>query len=158
MKWNEQMPLSYELVMTMAMSFRLIVDRLHERLAAAGFDDVRPAHGFMFQLLSSGGATGNEIAEHLSVTKQAASQMIEELTAKGYVTRRPHPADSRAKLVELAERGWSCIRETELHFHEVERQIVELLGAERAGELRLDQRRILRMLNNGEPASFRPVW
>ncbi|MCD1259564.1 winged helix-turn-helix transcriptional regulator [Paenibacillus athensensis] len=152
------MPLSYELVMTMAMSFRLIVDRLHEQLAACGYDDVRPAHGFVFQRLSFGGATGNEIAEHLSVTKQAASQMIEELTAKGYVTRRPHPADSRAKLVELSERGWGCIRETERHFHEIQRQIVELLGAQRAGELQLDQRRILQMLNDGKPASFRPVW
>src|SRR4051794_39516771 len=77
---------------------------------ARGFDDIRPAHGFAFVRLAPNGATVGELAEHLGFTKQAASQLVEELVRKGYVQRLPHPTDARARLVVLTERGWACTR------------------------------------------------
>jgi DNA-binding MarR family transcriptional regulator len=85
-----------------------LVDGIQEGMAARGFDDVRPAHGFAFVLIAGGGSTVAELAEHLGVTKQAASQMVQHLESRGYVTRAPHPDDARAKLVVLTERGRAC--------------------------------------------------
>jgi hypothetical protein len=41
-----------------------------------GFADVRPAHGFAFVRISAGDATVVDLAQHLGVTKQAASQLV----------------------------------------------------------------------------------
>src|SRR5947199_1048986 len=89
---------------------RALVDGIDGGTRAQGFDDVRPAHGFVFALLAPDGATVTEIAAHLSVTKQAASQLVDELLAKGYLRREPHPDDARAKLITLIGRGWACTR------------------------------------------------
>src|SRR5258708_23850872 len=75
---------------------RALVDATSAGVRARGFDDVRPAHGFAFARLAAGGATITQLAQHLDITRQAAAQLVEELTAKGYVERRPHPDDNRA--------------------------------------------------------------
>src|SRR5882724_7968992 len=87
-----------------------LVDGIHERVTAAGFDDLRPTHGFAFVRIAPGDATVGDVAEHLGVTKQASSQLVDELTRKGYVTSRRHPRDARARLLALTERGWACTR------------------------------------------------
>jgi DNA-binding MarR family transcriptional regulator len=87
-----------------------IIDGIQAGIAARGFADVRPAHGFAFARLAPAGATTIELAEHLGVTKQAASQLVDELVRKGYVERRTHPHDARARLLVLSERGWACTR------------------------------------------------
>jgi DNA-binding MarR family transcriptional regulator len=90
-----------------------LVDGIQDRMARRGYDDVRPAHGFAFTLIAGGGATAGQLAEHLGVTKQAAAQMVQELEAKGYVTRSTDPDDRRAKRVVLTARGRACTRAAE---------------------------------------------
>src|SRR5438128_764508 len=90
-----------------------LTQRIHEGVLARGFDGLRPAHGFAFVRLSAGDATTTDVAAHLGMTKQAASQLVDELVRKGYVERRPHPRDARARLVVLTERGWACTRAAE---------------------------------------------
>ena len=87
-----------------------LVDEVQERVRGRGFDDIRPAHGFAFVRISRGGATTTDLAEHLGVTKQAASVLVTELVAKGYVAREPHPYDARAHVLGLTDRGWACTR------------------------------------------------
>ncbi|WP_051022826.1 MarR family winged helix-turn-helix transcriptional regulator [Nocardia pneumoniae] len=87
-----------------------VTDAIHTGVVTAGFTDVRPSHGFAFARMAPDGATVVEIAEHLSVSKQAASQLVDELVRKGYARRNPHPHDARAKLITLTERGWACTR------------------------------------------------
>src|SRR5258708_19621917 len=91
------------------MDWSILVDDLHTELAKIGYDDIRPAHGFAFQLLAPNGATGNELAEHLGVTKQAASQLIDFLEEHGYVARKPHPTDRRGTLALLPPNGSASI-------------------------------------------------
>jgi hypothetical protein len=43
------------------------------------------------------------------VTKQAAVQLVDELDRRGYVERRPHPADRRACVVVFAPCGRVCV-------------------------------------------------
>jgi DNA-binding MarR family transcriptional regulator len=129
-----------------------LVAGIHVGVAAAGFDDIRPAHGFAFVRLAPAGATVGELAEHLGVTKQAASQLVEELVSKGYVVRRPHPDDARARLIVLTDRGWACTRAAdEAAAHTIEPWIAAL-GSERFHALCIDLARIT-------PAGLiRPTW
>lgn len=87
-----------------------VVDGIQAGVAERGFPDVRPADGFVFLLIAGGGATAVEVARHLGISKQAASQMIADLERKGYVARTAHPSDRRAKLVVLTPRGVECTR------------------------------------------------
>lgn len=88
-------------------------DGIQQGMARRGFDDVRPAHGFAFVRVSSGDATTADVAAHLGITKQAASQLVEHLVKLGYVTREADPRDARARLLVLTERGRACTRAAE---------------------------------------------
>lgn len=150
---------SYELIILLAQAFRVLTDELHLRLAKQGYNDVRPAHGFAFQLLSYGGATVNEIAEHLGITKQAASQMLDFLEQHGYVVRQPNTKDLRGKVVTLTEKGWGCIHATESIFAELQAQWGETIGADRLAQLRTDLRQLIVLASSNElPNGLRPVW
>ena len=85
-----------------------LVDGIQDGLAQRGFDDVRPAHGFAFARLSESPATTAQLAAHLGITKQAASQVVQHLEALGYLKRVPDPADGRARLLVLTARGHAC--------------------------------------------------
>lgn len=126
--------------------------RIQDGVRARGFEDVRPAHGFTFALLSAAPATVGAIAAHLGVTKQAASQLVEELETKGYVARRRHPDDGRAWLVGLTARGRACTRAADAAALDAAREWESTLG-----ELRL--RRLCHDLVALGPAGpLRPAW
>ena len=152
-------PPNYDLTLLLALSFRTVIDDLHKHLAVLGYDDVRPAHGFAFQRLAPDGATGNELAEFLDITKQAASEMVDYLEQHGYVIRQPHPTDRRGKVITLTKRGWNCIRETEAILSHLEVQWAAIIGAKRMEELRTDLRQLVTVANGGTlPQKFRPTW
>ena len=90
-----------------------VVDGIQRGLAERGFPDVRPAHGFAFVRISAGDAAMVDVAGYLGVTKQAASQLVEQLVQRGYVTREADPADARSRLLKLTDRGWACTRAAE---------------------------------------------
>ncbi|MEV5801534.1 MarR family winged helix-turn-helix transcriptional regulator [Streptomyces collinus] len=129
-----------------------LTQRINDGVVARGFTDVRPAHGFAFARLAPDGATVTDLAVHLGVTKQAASQLVDEIVRKGYAERRPHPADARARLVVLTGRGWECTRAAEAAAAEVVGGWVELLGE---GEVRVLRERLLRLAPYGP---VRPAW
>ncbi|MFJ8004972.1 MarR family winged helix-turn-helix transcriptional regulator [Streptomyces fagopyri] len=129
-----------------------LTQRIHEGVVARGFEGLRPAHGFAFTRLAPDGATVTELAAHLGVTKQGASQLVDELVRKGYVERHPHPGDARARLIVLTERGWACTRAAEESAAEAVRPWVELLGE---GEVGVFRERLLRIAPYGP---IRPTW
>ncbi|MGW2665117.1 MarR family winged helix-turn-helix transcriptional regulator [Nocardia tengchongensis] len=113
-----------------------VTDAVHNGCVAAGFTDIRPTHGFAFVRMAPHGATAGEIAEHLGVTKQAASQLVDELVKKGYAQRNPHPTDARAKLVTLTERGWACTRAADAALARFTEQWAARLGTPATVQLR----------------------
>jgi len=150
---------SGELPALMAMAFRSVMDTVHERLAEQGFADVRPAHGFVFQLLShTRGSTAVEIAAHLGVTKQAATQLLAELEGRGYVRRTPHPTDRRARLVSLTERGWACITVVVAEWNAVEARWVELVGREALDVMHASLAAIVGEASKSGRPLLRPIW
>jgi DNA-binding MarR family transcriptional regulator len=129
-----------------------LTQRINEGVVARGFEGVRPAHGFAFARLAPDGATVTELAVHLGVTKQAASQLVDDIVLKGYAERRAHPDDARARLIVLTERGWACTRAAEEAAAEVVREWSELLGE---GEVRALRDRLGRIAPYGP---LRPAW
>ncbi|MCQ1948699.1 MarR family transcriptional regulator [Arthrobacter sp. zg-Y859] len=54
-----------------------------------------------------------ELAERLRIAPRSATEVVDQLTAKGLVERRAHPSDRRATLLTLTEAG-EGLRETVL--------------------------------------------
>jgi DNA-binding MarR family transcriptional regulator len=131
---------------------RALVDGVSAGVRARGFDDLRPAHGFAFSRLSAGGATITQLAEHLDITRQAAAQLVDELAAKGYVRRQPHPDDARARLITLTDKGWACTQAAEAAIAETVRGWATALGERRLHALASD---LIRIAPHGP---LRPVW
>ncbi len=90
-----------------------LVEGIQAGLAARGYPDLRPAHGFAFARIDAGDATVLDVAAHLGVTKQAASQLVEQLVQGGYLRRTPDAADARRKVLALTARGRAVTRAAE---------------------------------------------
>ena len=128
-----------------------LTQRINDGVVARGFE-ARPAWGFAFTRLAPDGATVTELAGHLGVTKQAASQLVDEIVRKGYAERRPHPVDARARLVVLTERGWACTRAAEEAAAEAVRSWADVLGE---SDVRALCDRLGRIAPHGP---IRPTW
>lgn len=103
-------------------------------LAAQGFADVRPAHFTVFQHMPLAGIRLTALADAALMTKQSMGYLVDDLETLGYVARAPDPADRRAKLVRLTDRG----RRVDETVREVIRRI-EADWAARLGEQEYQQ-------------------
>ncbi len=109
---------------------------LDERLADAGYPDVRPAHGTVFGVIDAEGSRVTELAARAGMSKQAMGELVAYLEATGYVTRAPDPRDRRARLVQLTRRGWECIAAGRRIMEELEDEWGDRYGARRVAALR----------------------
>lgn len=129
-----------------------VIEQIQHGLARRGYHDVRPAHGFAFVRISQGDATMLDVAEHLGVTKQAASQLVEQLVQRGYVTRVLDPADARRRVLALTARGRACTRAAEASAADAIRAWEDELGTDGV-------RRLARLLARVSPdGPLRPAW
>ncbi|MFF2808388.1 MarR family winged helix-turn-helix transcriptional regulator [Streptomyces sp. NPDC058000] len=129
-----------------------LVQEIHTRVSQQGFEDLRPVHGFAFARIAAGDATTADLAEHLGVTKQAAAQLVADLVRTGYLDRRPHPSDARARLLELTERGRAATRAADQAARSAVAPWREALGEARFAALVGDLTRI------APRRPIRPVW
>jgi DNA-binding MarR family transcriptional regulator len=134
---------------------RALFDELHRRLALAGHEGLRPAHGFLFQALRPTGAGASEIAERLGVTKQAARLIVDELAGLGYVERTEDPDDARRRPVRLTSRGQDALRCSEEAFNDLRAELATELGTETVTE---GMRLLATIETRYGPVPLRPVW
>jgi DNA-binding MarR family transcriptional regulator len=104
-------------------------------MAAAGFEDVRPAHYAVFRFLQPEGSRVTELAEEARMTKQSMGELVVYLEQRGYVERRPDPRDRRAKIVVLTEAGLRWAEAAVERLGEVEDALAERIG----GQERLEE-------------------
>jgi DNA-binding MarR family transcriptional regulator len=105
------------------------VQKMFERMADAGYGDVREGHGCVFGFIDlEHGSRLTDLAERSGLTKQAVGEAVGELERKGYVERVPDPEDGRAKIIKLTDRGHDACLTGRRLFAEVEREWAELLG------------------------------
>jgi len=116
--------------------FQEVVRRVSADLAAAGFDDLRPAHTAVFQHIEADGSRLTDLAERAQITKQSMSYLVDHLERHGYLERRPDPSDRRATLLCLTQRGWDQVRTALAIIAALEAEWARELGAERIEQLR----------------------
>ncbi|MBG0827055.1 winged helix-turn-helix transcriptional regulator [Planomonospora sp. ID67723] len=147
-----------EIPLLLAMTCRAMTDAFHDRLAAEGREPLRPAHGYTFRLLvDHDDVTAVELAEHLGVTKQAASKIVSELEGWGYVERRPHATDGRARVLALTDRGHAYVRHADEMWADIEDRWGEAIGSERLDRIYEDLRTYVDEVAGGR-AVLRPIW
>ncbi|MBO0716428.1 MAG: winged helix-turn-helix transcriptional regulator [Rhizobiales bacterium] len=111
---------------------RAVIAAMMTRLAARGFDGMTPAFAGLIPLLDATGARPTTLAQRAGVSKQAMSQLLHEIEARGYVEQVPDPTDTRAKIVRLNKRG-VALREACL----VARGELQALAKKNLGQTRL---------------------
>lgn len=117
-------------------SFQAVVQRVSAGLAAAGFDDIRPAHTAVFQHIEADGSRLTDLAERAQISKQSMGYLVDHLEQRGYLERRPDPTDRRAALVCLTERGWEEVRAALAIIAALEAEWTRALGSQRMRQLR----------------------
>ncbi len=74
-------------------------------LAIAGYDDLPRNGAFVLGGMARLGGSAADMIRGLGVTKQAASQLIDTLVLRGYLTREVDAEDRRRLTISLTERG-----------------------------------------------------
>jgi DNA-binding MarR family transcriptional regulator len=99
-----------------------------ERLAELGYEGFRTAHGTIGQHIADSGSRVTELAQLAQVSKPTVVYLVNDLERLGYVERVPDPADGRAKLVRMTERGAEVQRSGTEIVRQIERDWSALLG------------------------------
>jgi DNA-binding MarR family transcriptional regulator len=89
---------------------QLMVAELVERVVAAGYPDLPTATHPVFENIDREGTRLTELAARADMTHQSMGELIDTLEQRGYVERRPDPADGRARLVCLTAKGRQMAR------------------------------------------------
>ncbi len=76
------------------------------------------------------------LAKRAQMTNQSMGYLVDALETRGYVQRQPDPADRRAALVVITDRGRDEIAAARRLIAEIEREWSGRIGRERMASLR----------------------
>ena len=107
-----------------------------ELMKEAGFPDARRAFNAIFINLSAEGNRLTELAAKAGMSKQAMSELIDDMVEKEFLVRIPDPSDGRAKLILWAPRGLAAHVATMKVFAKIESELEATLGGTALAELR----------------------
>jgi DNA-binding MarR family transcriptional regulator len=98
---------------SLADAFGAVARRLRERSAETLAPwDITPAHLRALRTLARHGTMRlSELSERLEIAPRTATEVVDALQARDLVRRRADPADRRAILVEVTERGAGVLAE-----------------------------------------------
>lgn len=116
--------------------FQAINRRIQSNLAAAGFDDLRPAHFSVFQHLPEDGTRLTRLAEDAQMTKQSMGELVRYLEAAGYLKRVPDPDDGRARIIQRTDAGWDVEKIARRSIRDQVQEWGSRLGPERFDQCR----------------------
>jgi DNA-binding MarR family transcriptional regulator len=110
---------------------------LHERFAAAGFPEVRPAFGsLLIPLYEEDGLRHGELARRARLSKQTLTTMARALEEAALAERRPDPRDARATQIFLSDRARAFRPVAERALAELDRRVEERLSPRKREALR----------------------
>ncbi|XXX76741.1 MarR family transcriptional regulator [Sorangium sp. So ce134] len=117
-------------------SARLLDERAVARVARGGAPGVRRAHTALMPYIDLEGTRLTDLAERARVTKQAVSQLVEELEAMGVVERTPDPEDRRAKRVRFTPHGLKALLHGLGVLMELEEELARKMGEKQMASLK----------------------
>jgi DNA-binding MarR family transcriptional regulator len=94
-----------------------------------GFE-LRPVHNHVLRHLDRDGTRASVIAERSGLTRQAITQIVDELEEVGVVTREPDPEDGRAKQIVYTPEAMKAFDEGRKLIADIERRWKREVGAE----------------------------
>jgi DNA-binding MarR family transcriptional regulator len=109
---------------------------------------LRRSHTALLPHIDLGGTRVSVLAERLGISKQAVSELIDELESAGVLRRTPDPIDARARLVSFTPRGLDGLLEGVAVLRQLEAEIARSIGASTMQGLRVA---LLRILSDWEP-------
>ena len=112
-------------------------------LRADGVEGITPAHANVMPFVPAEGIQIGELARLAKVRKQSMAHSVDLLVAAGYVTRRPDPADGRASLVFLTDKGRALGPASQRAGVRVEEDWAAILGRDDLEHLRQTLMRLL---------------
>jgi DNA-binding MarR family transcriptional regulator len=118
-------------------------DDLAAPRADAGYGDVREPHFQIFGNIRTGGIRLTELADRAQLSLAAASELVNDLTDLGYLTRRPDPSDGRAKLIDLTKRGRDLMADAGRRVADIERRWSTLAGEKNFAQMCRTMQRLL---------------
>jgi DNA-binding MarR family transcriptional regulator len=101
-------------------SVRVMVDELVTRLHAAGYHDITAAHQAVLENIDRDGSRLTTLAARSGMTHQSMGELVHALERAGYLERLPDPADGRARIIRLTERGQALVRQALHDIREIE--------------------------------------
>lgn len=101
-----------------------------EAAHAAGFTEIRSAHMILIWLIRIRGARLTELAALAGMTKPSMGYLVDSLAEHGYCERVPDPADRRAQIVRLTEKGEAMSLACRSGVEGIEAEWIELVGPE----------------------------
>lgn len=125
-----------DLAILLAAAYRGVAERLLRAMAEGGIRGMRPLYGFVIRAVSSESPTVSRLAELLDVTKQAASQLADDMCRAGFLERQGDTADRRRTRLVLSRTGslvWQRARRTSAA---MERELRAECGDERVDAFR----------------------
>jgi DNA-binding MarR family transcriptional regulator len=118
-------------------------DDLAAPRADAGYGDVREPHFQIFGNIRMGGIRLTELADRAQLSLAATSELVNDLADMGYLTRRPDPADGRAKLIDLTKRGRGLMAVAGDRVADIERRWSSLVGEKNFAQMSRTMQRLL---------------
>jgi DNA-binding MarR family transcriptional regulator len=116
---------------------RLLDERALELASErTGRPRLRRSHTSLLPHIDLGGTRITDLAERLGVTKQATSQLVDDLEQLGVLGRVPDPDDARAKRVVFTKLGREGLLEGLALLRELEQELAREVGSQPMAELR----------------------
>jgi DNA-binding MarR family transcriptional regulator len=118
-------------------AYNVLSAAIYRAVSEAGATDMRPAHGNAMEMLAiQDGLRLTDIAARAGMAPQSMGEIVDDLVAKGYLSRREDPADRRAKRIYLTQKGRDTAQASRTALLEIERRISETLGTDTYQEMR----------------------
>jgi DNA-binding MarR family transcriptional regulator len=118
-----------------------------------GYGDIRDPHLQIFGNIRTGSIRLTELAARAQLSLAATSELVNDLAAMGYLTRRPDPADGRAKLIELTDRGRRLLGDAGERVADIETRWSALVGATEFAQMCATMQRLLDALDPDDARS-----
>jgi DNA-binding MarR family transcriptional regulator len=117
-------------------AFVAFKDALDADLASAGFDDIGSSFGYVFRLLDETPCSLSELAMQLGMSSPGALKVVEDMVAKGYVSRSVDEVDRRVKWLLLTERGREALIRARSFHAKYEQALAKQLGKQQVTSMR----------------------
>lgn len=109
-------------------TLRTVQNTYLERLQQRGHPGVRTGHIPALAGLDPDGTRITDLATRAGMTRQMMGRLVRELTDLGYLRTRADPADQRAVIVTMTDRGRAFGAAAGEVMRELEREYGDLLG------------------------------